>query len=395
VIQSGVPRLNYEEPRVSRDGREAWLRTSKVPLLGSAGDVLGVLGVYEDITSRKEVETALRDNQAKLELALRAANMGIWEWRITTNELIWSERVAEIFGLHLADFSGDFEAYRVRIHPDDLAMVTARINESVQGGVADYHVEHRILLPNGVFRWIEARGRVFRDAGGRPERMGGLVWDVTERKISEGNLLRIAQGIGGLSGRALVESVLATLSSVTHADYAFIGRLADGNSIQTEAVLVNGQPAENMRYDLADTPCARVLEQEVCVYPANVQQLFPRDDLLRQMGVEAYVGVPLCETSGRPSGLLVVLFRRPISRAEEIQSIVSILAAAVAADYERSRAVAALKQANAELEERVRARTDELQRLVNLMAGREIRMAELKSELRRLQTSGTASSPYP
>ncbi len=160
---------------------------------------------------------------------------------------------------------------------------------------------------------------------------------------------------------------------------------------------MNGKPADNMRYDLAGTPCAKVMGREVCVIPENVQQLFPKDQLLVDMGVVAYAGAPLADKLGRTVGLLVALFRRPIARVDEVQSIVSIFAAAAAADLERTAAEAALVNANAELEERVRSRTDELQRLVNLMAGREIRMAELKAEMRTLkgEPSGSVSAHTP
>jgi len=66
VIKTGVPMLNYEEPLTTPDGRTAWLRTSKVPLCGEQGEVIGVLGIYDDITDRRDTEERLR----KLSLAV-------------------------------------------------------------------------------------------------------------------------------------------------------------------------------------------------------------------------------------------------------------------------------------------------------------------------------------
>jgi len=239
-----------------------------------------------------------------------------------------------------------------------------------------------VQRPDGALRWLEARGKVLVDAQGNPRRMIGMVWDVTRRKRSEDNLLKIAQGVGGLTGTELMRSIVATLANVVEADFAMLGRRVDGHFIQTLAVFENGRLGENRRYDLANTPCSEVMTGSACVHAMNVQELFPNDRMLVRMGIEGYVGVPLGDSSGQTAGLLSALFRRPLARPNEVRSVLSILAAAASADLERSAVHQALRQANAELEERVRERTDELQRLVNLMAGREIRMAELKSELR-------------
>ena len=81
VISSGRPKINFEEPQVEPSGRVRWLRTSKVPLRDSNGRVLGVLGTYEDITDRKQMEEALREGEAKyrglFEHLMEAA--GLWK----------------------------------------------------------------------------------------------------------------------------------------------------------------------------------------------------------------------------------------------------------------------------------------------------------------------------
>ncbi len=232
VFESGQPKLNYEEPRDGLGGAKHWLLTSKIPMRNVSGQVTGLLGIYQDITERKRVDSALREHEAKLEMALDASAMGVWEWRIRTNEVIWSSQVAVIFGLRPDEFKGTLDAYQERILPDDLAMVGARINEALAGVTAEYRVEHRIQWADASIHWLEARGTVFRDAEGRPERLVGTVWDVTRRKSSENDLLRIAQGVGGISGLALTNSILSTLSVVTGADFAFLGRLVEGISFR-------------------------------------------------------------------------------------------------------------------------------------------------------------------
>jgi PAS domain S-box-containing protein len=385
VMSSGRPRLNFEEPQTRPGGEKRWLLTSKIPMREVGGEVVGVLGIYEDVTERKQMLLELNEQEAKLTLALESAAMGIWEWHIDTNRVIWSDQVAVIFGINLADFQGTLEDYQQRIHPDDVAEMELKIREILEHPGIQYHVEHRVVRPDGSLRWIEARGNLFRDEAGEPRRMTGMLWDVTRRKATEGNLLRIAQGVGGLSGETLIQSVLATLGEVTQADFALLGRLQPDRSIEIVAAHADGRPTESHRHQISEALRAHVLENEICVIPSGVQQRFPEDPLLNELQAEACAAASLPDSNGRPVGLLVAVFRRPLAHADEVQSVVGILAAAAAADMERSAASDALKRANLELEERVRERTDELQRLVNLMAGREIRMAELKAEIRKLR----------
>lgn len=361
VMDSGRERLNFEESFRKADGTVIWLRTSKLPLRDAGGDVIGVLGVYEDITNRKEVELALRDHEEKLRLALDAAEMGTWEWNVVTDEVIWTDRVARIFGLAPGTFKNTLGDYRQRIHHEDVRMVEMRIADALREPHREYQVEHRILRPDGEIRWIEARGTVFRDDTGRPRRMAGTVWDVTARKSAESNLLRIARGVSGVTGPALYQNIVATLAEVTGAPITFLGRLTDEGTVETFAAWSDGLPVENIRYDLAGTPCSTVISGGVAVYPADVQLLFPADQRLGRMGIRAYAGAPLREASGRVVGLLVALFRGDITRSHELESIVGILAAAAAAERERFAAESRLRQANAELEARVRERTAELE----------------------------------
>ncbi len=71
VIESKVPKIAYEEPQTTPDGSMIWLSTSKVPLINSEGEVYGVMGAYEDITSRKNAEIILHDNNRLLEKRVR------------------------------------------------------------------------------------------------------------------------------------------------------------------------------------------------------------------------------------------------------------------------------------------------------------------------------------
>jgi PAS domain S-box-containing protein len=129
-------------------------------------------------------DEALRAGEHRLRLALGAGRMGTWEWIITSGEVIWSPTLEVIHGRTPGGFAGTFQAVLEEVHPDDRARVAEAIAATLREGT-EYHVEYRIVLPDGALRWVEARGLVFSDESGVPERMMGVCSDITERKRSE------------------------------------------------------------------------------------------------------------------------------------------------------------------------------------------------------------------
>lgn len=145
--------------------------------------------LIRDVTERREAEHSLRESEARLSLALRAGRMGVWEWDSETGKARWSPMLEQIHGLQPGSFGGTFEEFERDIHPDDRARVLKNIRRALDG--ADYHIEYRIVRPEGEVLWLEARGQVFRDGEGRPRRMVGVCMDVTQRKRVEEELRQL------------------------------------------------------------------------------------------------------------------------------------------------------------------------------------------------------------
>jgi len=132
---------------------------------------------------RKKPTTNTRKHphqEDKLNMALDAASMGIWEWTFKSNEVVWSDKVFKIFHLSPHEFDGTFDAYNSLIHPDDHQRVIQTINESIETG-KKYFVQHRILV-HGVVYWIEAVGEMITGRSKKPIKMMGTVQDITELK---------------------------------------------------------------------------------------------------------------------------------------------------------------------------------------------------------------------
>lgn len=125
---------------------------------------------------------ALRDSRNNLALALNAAQMGIWEWDIHSNEVKWSDNVHIIFGQPKKSFNGTFESYRKLILPEDVDLVTTAIRDAI-ADKKSYFVQHRIRWHDGSIRWIEGAGKVICDKRDNPVKLTGTAQDITEVKL--------------------------------------------------------------------------------------------------------------------------------------------------------------------------------------------------------------------
>lgn len=161
--------------------------------------------------------------------------------------------------------------------------------------------------------------------------------EISERKRAENVLRTIAEGVSSTTGDAFFVSLVQYLAKMLGMDYAFVGKLTGEakDTVQTLAVSGRGSIIENFKYSLEDTPCANVIDQGMCIYTENVQNLFSKDSLLVEIGVESYIGTLLRDVEGKAIGLLVVMDSSPAVASEVVTSMLQIFAARAAAEIER------------------------------------------------------------
>jgi diguanylate cyclase (GGDEF)-like protein/PAS domain S-box-containing protein len=129
----------------------------------------------------KRLDQLLRQSRERLALATESARIGIWDWDLTANRLLWDERMYELYGIREQDFSGAYDAWLAGLHPDDRARGDAAIADAING-VRDFNIEFRVVWPNGEVHDIEAHALVRAGPDGPATRMIGVNWDITERK---------------------------------------------------------------------------------------------------------------------------------------------------------------------------------------------------------------------
>jgi signal transduction histidine kinase len=133
---------------------------------------------------RKRADEAFVVSQQRLALAVGAAKMGIFDWNLHTGEVNRFHNSSHLFGLEPHEMEPTFEGFRKCLHPDDRAEVEARVQQAFAKH-EEYLFECRTVWPDETVHWIEARGKVFYDAGDKPMRVLGTVMDISKRKADE------------------------------------------------------------------------------------------------------------------------------------------------------------------------------------------------------------------
>ena len=167
---------------VSSFGKESWFVAHFVPFTHQGRKEL--LALLTDVTERKFAEEQLIKTCERLDLATSAAHLGIWDWDIRKNELVWDDRMYELYGIKREDFCGAYEAWLAGIHPDDRD-ASNEVSQQAQRGEREYDTEFRVVWPDGTIRHLKAHGLIIRDPSGKPLRMTGINYDITERKRAE------------------------------------------------------------------------------------------------------------------------------------------------------------------------------------------------------------------
>ena len=192
----------YENPLVRPDGEERIVAWHNSPLRDGDGRIVGILSSGEDITERRRAEEALVETRQRLELALRSANVGLFDWNVISGEAFFSPEWKGQIGYRDDEVEGTYEGWEGRLHPDDRERVLQTLQAYLDGTAAEYAVEFRLRHKDGSYRWIFARGEVLRDESGQPTRMLGCHVDITEQREVEAQLRQSQkmEAVGQLAG---------------------------------------------------------------------------------------------------------------------------------------------------------------------------------------------------
>ena len=235
-----------------------YMRCAYVPRADRRGRTIGFTKVMADITDRRRTEEALRESEERLRLALEVGQMGAWDVDLATDRARWDRKVFSLLGLPEDSIRSSADEFYRRVHPDDLPLVEDSMRRAVEETGALEH-EFRVLRADGEIRWLAAKGQVMNDRHGRPVRMVGINFDITERKRTEERL------------RSFTQELETRVAERTHELTLLHGRL---RALSTELNLTEQRERKRLATDLHDY--LTQLLALVCMKLGQIKRLTPQ-----------------------------------------------------------------------------------------------------------------------
>ena len=366
------------------------------PLVAASGYVVGVLAVYDAAPRRwtdddaallqqlaasvvAELElsaarSAIGSTVARLDVALEASGIGIWERDLRTGTVSWDERCAAIFGRDAALADGDLEeVLQSSVHPDDLVAVREAV-ERADAGTGEYALESRVVRADGSVRWTVSRGRLVRDVRGERVRMVGTILDVTEARAESERRMAAVQRAGAIAEVAAQmanATAVPELAEIALRGAAVLGASASGLTVREPDGSLRLHLTRRLADTVADAADVR-LPPEGVVLPSSrdlptghaaetgerllfadrgeAEARFPRlAEINDVLGTQALAALPL-RVEGRLLGSYAVVWDIAHGFAGEDVDLLEGLAAQIALSVSRLRADAERDAANRRLQ---------------------------------------------
>ena len=298
---------------VTAKGNELWVR-SKGEAEIVDGKCVRIYGTFQDIDEKKKTELNFLEATERLEIATKGAKIGIWDYDILQNKLVWDDNMYRLYNIDKKDFNGEYEAWQSGLHPDDKEPGALEIEKAITGE-KEFDTEFRVIWPNGEIRHIRALAVTQRDSDGKAIKMTGTNWDITDRIEAEKKLQKLVEVTTDQNESLLnfahivshnLRSHSANLSMLT----GFLGKeqdieeqknlirmLSDASSSLNETILhlnevvqVRADALEKMKFiNLYDTLENVQKNLSVLVQEKNVKYSIDIPKKLKVRGIPAYL----------------------------------------------------------------------------------------------------------
>ncbi|MBX9778954.1 MAG: PAS domain-containing protein [Chitinophagaceae bacterium] len=164
----------------TKSGAYIWVEADCQPLFDEANEHIGFMAIENDVTRRKEAQIQQQELLQRLTLATDSAQIGIWEIDINDGNIIWDDKMFEIYGYEKNSSIPPYKIWKEAVHPEDIVMMESIIDELIEGKRDINSAMYRIKMPNGRTRYIESHAIVKKSAQGKVLRLIGTNRNVTD-----------------------------------------------------------------------------------------------------------------------------------------------------------------------------------------------------------------------
>jgi PAS domain S-box-containing protein len=199
VRRGEIDGYSMEKRFVRSDGRAVPTDMSVACVRGPDQQPRYFVALIQDISQRKQMETALRTSEERYRLAMEATSEALWDIDLETAVVITNDRTAALYGYDPGELIFTIDFWKEHLHPDDVREVLRAYDDTVRGRVPTYEIDYRIITRSGEVRWVRAVGKITtRTAVGKPLRIVGMHTDITaqvqeKHRIEEAlNILKLA-----------------------------------------------------------------------------------------------------------------------------------------------------------------------------------------------------------
>ncbi|HDD61533.1 MAG TPA: PAS domain S-box protein [Chloroflexi bacterium] len=396
VVHSGfIKDLPVE--MVDRRGNILHTLLTTTAITNSGGEVTGFQGTIRDNTSWIEAGKKMDENRETLELAVTGTGAGLWDWDLKTNLIMINDRFADMIGYRKSELSPlTIDIWEKLSHPGDLEQSNKLILKHFAGDLYHFQTEIRMKHKSGHWVWVLNQGRVVeRNPDRSPIRMVGTTQDISERVLIREDIQSFADQLEALhvvtkslsstlSLKDLLDLVLEKLEETLSFDSASIFLLEDGvlrietvhNHPHPELVVGKTFPTDNQLFQEIKTKKKSIIIDNAM-----------RDSRFQGWGemyhVKGWMGIPLI-IQDNFIGYITMDSRKQSAFGSQEAKLANLFASQAAQAIHNARLYEQLSIHASSLESNIQERTKELTKMVDHMAGREIRMAELKDVIDKL-----------
>ncbi|WP_293764294.1 PAS domain S-box protein [uncultured Aquitalea sp.] len=192
VIDEALIAQRYHLPLITEfrirfdDGHIIWVEGRATPET-QPDDSVCWYGIISEVTQRKQIEQALRQSEERLDMAIQAANMGLWDWNVVQGTLEFNKQLLDMTGVDVEQLRAFGQtAWQLLVHPEDVSGIRHCLRQLLGNKAGVYRIEYRLRNASGEWMWVLDKGQVFeKDDNGNVVRVVGTVQDISAHRLAQ------------------------------------------------------------------------------------------------------------------------------------------------------------------------------------------------------------------